>query len=100
MAVSYSVLVIDNYHMDPEEDFTIDGFPTLELAQEFARRWTRSSVEEQRKPDQAREDLSAMWGSREPLSPRTTNGLPSDQVLLNGLWKELGIVTDGAVTGH
>ncbi len=61
MANSYSVLIIDNYHMDPEEDFTIDGFPTLELAQEFARRWTRDSLEEQRKPHQAREDLSAMW---------------------------------------
>ncbi len=61
MANSYSVLIIDNYHMDPEEDFTIDGFPTLELAQEFARRWTRDSLEEQRKPGQTREDLSAMW---------------------------------------
>ncbi len=61
MASSYSVLIIDNYHMTPEEDFTIDGFPTFELAQEFARRWTRDSLEEQRKPDQTKEDLSAMW---------------------------------------
>ena len=43
------------------------------------------------------DDLCAMWGSREPLAPRVTNGLPRDQDLLNGLWKELGIVSDGKV---
>ena len=61
MANSYSVLIIDNYHLDLEEDLTVDGFPTLELAQEFARRWTGSSLEEQRKPHQTKGDLSAMW---------------------------------------
>ena len=61
MSNSYSVLIIDNYHTGLDEDFTIDGFPTLELATEFARRWTRDSLEEQRKPKQTKEDLSAMW---------------------------------------
>ena len=61
MANSYSVVIIDNYHSGMDEDYTIDGFHTLELAQEFARRWTRDSLEEQRKPNQTREDLSAMW---------------------------------------
>ena len=61
MSNSYSVLIIDNYHTGLDEDFTIDGFPTLELAREFARRWTRDSLEEQRKPKQSKEELSAMW---------------------------------------
>ena len=43
--------------MEPEEDYTVDGFPTLELAIEFARRWTRDSIEEQRAPDQTSEQL-------------------------------------------
>lgn len=57
MSNTYSVLIIDNYHMDPDHDSTIDGFPTPE----FARRWTRDSLEEQRKPKQTKEKLSAMW---------------------------------------
>jgi hypothetical protein len=43
------------------------------------------------------DDLRSMRESREALVPRVTNGLPSDQVLLHGLWKELGVITDGAV---
>jgi hypothetical protein len=41
------------------------------------------------------EDLSAMWRSREGMTPRVTNGLPSDRDLLHVLWKELGIIVDG-----
>ena len=44
------------------------------------------------------EDLNAMWRSRDGLAPRLiSNGLPSDQDLLKGLWKELGIIADGKV---
>ena len=43
------------------------------------------------------EDLAAMWRSRESLTPRVTNGLPSDQDLLTGLWRELGITPNGGV---
>ena len=50
--MSYSVLIIDMFQYDPKEDYVIDGFPTFELAKEFARRWVRDSVEEQRKPGQ------------------------------------------------
>ena len=59
--MSYSVLIIDMFRYDPEEDYVIDGFPTFELAQEFARRRVRDSVEEQRKPGQSREELRRMW---------------------------------------
>ena len=58
---SYAVLIIDMFRYDPKEDYVIEGFPTFELAKEFARRWVRDSVEEQRKPGQSKEDLRDMW---------------------------------------
>ena len=61
MGEGYSVLIIDMFQYDPKEDYVIDGFPTFELAKEFARRWVRDSVEEQRKPGQSKEDLRMMW---------------------------------------
>lgn len=59
----YSVLIIDNFHMEPESDYVIEGFPTLELAIEFARRWVRNSLEHQRKKNQSKEELRKMWYS-------------------------------------
>jgi hypothetical protein len=46
---------------DPEYDYTIDGFDSLETASEFARRWVRDSVEELRKPGQSKGELRAAW---------------------------------------
>ena len=43
MAGGYSVLVIDMYRYDADEDYVIGGFPTFELAKEFARRAGRPS---------------------------------------------------------
>ncbi|MET0649371.1 MAG: hypothetical protein ABW208_22400 [Pyrinomonadaceae bacterium] len=57
----YSVLIIDLFRHEPEADYVINGFPNFELAKEFARRWVRDSVEEQRKPGQSGEDLRRMW---------------------------------------
>lgn len=56
----YSVLIID-MTCDPEKDFVIGGFPTVELANEFARRRVRDSVEELRSAGQTREELRRMW---------------------------------------
>ncbi|MCA1635424.1 MAG: hypothetical protein LC802_17475 [Acidobacteria bacterium] len=61
MSGSYSVLIIDMFHYDPEEDYTIDGFPSVELANEFARRWVRDSVEELRAGNGTREELRRLW---------------------------------------
>ena len=47
-------------------------------------------------------DLKAMGAGREglPARPNSSNGLPEEQELLSGLWKELGIITtDGKVAG-
>ena len=38
------------------------------------------------------EDLRQMWQGREALPTRQPNGMPSDQDLLSGLWKELGVI--------
>ncbi len=57
---TYSVLIIDNFHMDPEYDYVIEGFSTKEIAIEFARRWLRSSVEHQRKSNADREELKLL----------------------------------------
>ncbi len=59
--MSYSVLIIDMFRYDPKEDYVIDGFPTFELAKEFARRRVRDSVEEQRRPGRPKEELRRMW---------------------------------------
>jgi hypothetical protein len=61
MGESFSVLIIDMFQHDPEEDYVIGGFPSVELAREFARRWVRDSVEEQRATNRPREELRRMW---------------------------------------
>lgn len=58
---SYSVLIIDNFHFDPEDDMIIEGFPTIELAIEYARCIVRSSIEHHRKPDQTKKELKQLW---------------------------------------
>jgi hypothetical protein len=61
--MSYSVLIRDMFHRydEEEEEDVIGGFPTFELAKEFARRWVRASVEEYRRPGQSKEELRGMW---------------------------------------
>jgi hypothetical protein len=47
--------------METKHDYIVEGFPTLELAIEFARRWVRSSIENQRKSKQTKEELRKLW---------------------------------------
>jgi hypothetical protein len=58
---SYSVLIIDNFHFDPEHDMIIKGFPTIDSAIDYARCIVRSSVEHHRKPNISRADLKQAW---------------------------------------
>ena len=60
MRQDYSVLIIDMSY-DAEKDFVVEGFPTVELANEFARRWVRDSVEELRGSHQTDEEVRRMW---------------------------------------
>jgi hypothetical protein len=57
----YSVLVIDMFEHDAESETILRGFPTLELAREYARRRTRDSVEELRQASQTAGDLRRQW---------------------------------------
>jgi hypothetical protein len=45
----------------PEDEFVVDGFPTLQQAREYARRRTRDSPEELRGPGQTHDDLRRSW---------------------------------------
>ena len=58
---TFSVLIIDNFHFDPEHDIIIEGFPTIELARDYARCIVRSSVEHHRKPNQTAAELRKLW---------------------------------------
>ena len=58
---TFSVKIVDKFHYDASEDYIIHGFPTRELAIEYARRRVRSTLEEQRKPNQSKEELRHMW---------------------------------------
>jgi hypothetical protein len=56
----YPVLIIDMSY-DSEKDFVIEGFPTMELAREFARRRVRDSVENLRGANGAKEEVRRLW---------------------------------------
>jgi hypothetical protein len=61
---TYSVQILEmSRYQDPEGEWQVPGFPTLELAREFARRWVRDSVEELRSAGQTREELRRLWHS-------------------------------------
>lgn len=57
----YAVLVIEMFDHDAESETILRGFPTLEVAREYARRRTRDSVEELRRPSQSPGDLRRQW---------------------------------------
>jgi hypothetical protein len=60
MKQDYSVLISDMSY-DAEKDFVVEGFPTIELATEFARRRVRDSVEELRGLNQTKEEVRRLW---------------------------------------
>ena len=58
----YAVAVLDMFnYMDDEGAMLVDGFPSAEIAKEYARRRMRDSVEELRAADQSREELKELW---------------------------------------
>ena len=60
---TWSVLVIDMFHYDADDEQIVRGFPTFDAAKEYARRRTRDSLEELRKPGITPEELRRMWHS-------------------------------------
>lgn len=57
----YAVLVIDMFHHDDESETIVRGFPSVEVATEYARRRTRDSLEELRRPNQSESALRRQW---------------------------------------
>jgi hypothetical protein len=60
MGEKYDVRVVEMSHFQDGE-FIVKGFPTLDLAKEFSRRWVRDSLEEMRKTGQTKEELRKLW---------------------------------------
>jgi hypothetical protein len=58
---SFGVLVIGMSGYSSEEETHVMGFPTQELAQEYARRRTRDSLEELRTPGISDQELREQW---------------------------------------
>jgi hypothetical protein len=60
--MDYRVFVTDHYHGAPAGAAdVVCGFPSVEVATEYARRRTRASVEELRSPGQAAEDVRSAF---------------------------------------
>ncbi len=60
--MSYSVIVCDLFHrMTPDHEFEVSGFPSKELAIEYARRRTQSALEALRQEGLTEEALLALW---------------------------------------
>ena len=57
-----AVAVLDMFnYMDDEGAMLVDGFPSAEIAKEYARRRMRDSVEELRAANQSRAELKQLW---------------------------------------
>ena len=88
---TYSVLIMDMFHYhDPEHEYTVGGFPTRELAVEYARRVVRKSVEYFGQPNQTLEELREGWFH-----------FGEDAVVIGGNWaglKELDFFIDNPAT--
>ena len=60
--MTHSVLVFDMAHTGLDDgEYVVSGFSTIEAARLYARRRTRASVEELRKPGIAPADLRRLW---------------------------------------
>ncbi len=62
MDKTYSVAIVDLFH--PDDVIVYDGFPSFELAKEFARRRTRASLEGLREDNptiRSKEGVASAW---------------------------------------
>jgi hypothetical protein len=59
---AFHVLIIDMAHYaDGESERRVGGFPSREMAIDYARRRLRDSLEELRRPRQSSEELRRLW---------------------------------------
>ena len=58
---AYSVVIIDMFHYDDGSEYAIRGFPTFELARQYARCRTRDSIEEFRGEGMSHAEIRRHW---------------------------------------
>ena len=64
MPATWDVIIFDRYHHgEPDGEFLIEGFPSRELAREYATRRVRDSIEELRTADQSEEEIRKLWNA-------------------------------------
>ena len=64
MSVTCAVVIFDRFrHGEPDGEFLIEGFPSRELAREYASRRVRDSIEELRASDQSEEEIRKLWNA-------------------------------------
>ena len=64
MPVTLTVIIVDRFHHgEPDGEFLIEGFPSHELAREYASRRVRDSIEELRTPGQSDEEIRKLWNA-------------------------------------
>jgi hypothetical protein len=62
MFATWDVMVFDRAHQgESDGEFVVRGFPSRELAREYATRRVRDSIEELRKSGQSEEELREIW---------------------------------------
>ena len=60
---TYSVILVDNFHIYDDEGTILTGFETIEIAREFAKRYVCDSLEAFRSRTDTNEELRSMWYS-------------------------------------
>ena len=64
MPATWDVIFFDHFHHgEPDGEFLIEGFPSRELAREYATRRVRDSIEGCRTSDQSEEEIRKLWNA-------------------------------------
>ena len=64
MPATWAVIIFDRFrHGEPDGEILIEGFPSCELAREYATRRVRDSIEECRKTGQSEEEIRKIWNA-------------------------------------
>jgi hypothetical protein len=64
MPAIWTVIIFDRFHHgEPDGELLIEGFPSRELAREYASRRVRDSIEELRTANQSEEEIRKLWNA-------------------------------------
>jgi hypothetical protein len=64
MRATWAVIIFDRFHHgEPDREFLIEGFPSHELAREYATRRVRDSIEELRTDSQSEDEIRKLWNA-------------------------------------